>query len=75
MNRTPRVRLQNKTPEEMWTGTKPDGSNLRIIGSKVTVHIPKEKRKKWSQKAAGMIFIEYDQQKKDSDASTRKVQR
>lgn len=64
MNRTPRVRLQNKTPLEMWTGTKPDVSNLRIFGSKITVHVPKEKRKKWSAKATEMIFIGYDQQKK-----------
>lgn len=64
MNRTPRVRLGNKTPLEMWSGMKPDVSNLRIFGSKVTVHVPKEKRKKWSAKAVEMVFMGYDQQKK-----------
>lgn len=64
MNRTPRNRLQYKTPIEMWSGEKPNVSNLRIFGSKVMVHVPKEKRKKWSAKASEMIFIGYDSQKK-----------
>lgn len=64
MNRTPRVRLENKTPIEMWSGEKPNVSNLRIFGSKMMVHIPKEKRQKWSAKASEMIFIGYDNQKK-----------
>lgn len=64
MNRTPRVRLVGKTPIEMWSGKKPDVSNLRIFGSKVMVHVPKEKRQKWSPKANEMIFIGYDNQKK-----------
>lgn len=64
MNRTPRVRLQQRTPIEMWCGKKPDVSNLRIFGSKVMVHVPKEKRRKWSPKAQEMIFIGYDNQRK-----------
>lgn len=76
MNRTPRIRLENKTPMEMWSGKKPDVSNLRIFGSKVMVHIPKENRKKWSAKASEMIFIGYDLQKKGFrcfDANKSKV--
>lgn len=76
MNRTPRIRLENKTPMELWTGTKPDVSSLRIFGSKVTVHVPKERRKKWSAKAKEMIFIGYDSQKKGFrcfDAENSKV--
>lgn len=60
----------------MWTGTKPDVSSLRIFGSKVTVHVPKEKRKKWSAKATEMIFVGYDHQKKGYrcfDAQSSKV--
>lgn len=64
MNRTPRVRLQQKTPMEMWTGEKPNVSNLRIFGSKVMVHVPKQTRKKWSPKSREMIFVGYDGQKK-----------
>lgn len=76
MNRTPRVRLHNKTPYEVWTGHKPDVADLRIFGSKVTVHEPKQKRKKWSAKSREMIFIGYDDQKKGFrcyDSATNQV--
>ena len=35
-----------KTPEEMFTGKKPEASHLKIFGCPVFVHIPKEKRNK-----------------------------
>ena len=35
-----------KTPEEMFTGKKPEVSHLKIFGCPVFVHIPKEKRTK-----------------------------
>ena len=38
--------LDEKNPEEVFTGEKPDISNLRIFGCLVYVHIPKEKRTK-----------------------------
>jgi transposase InsO family protein len=33
-----------KTPEEMFTGKKPEVSHLKIFGYPVFIHIPKEKR-------------------------------
>lgn len=48
-----------KTPFELWTGIKPDVSNLRIFGSVVMVHVPKEKRLKWDKKAAKQILVGY----------------
>jgi hypothetical protein len=35
-----------KTPEEMFTGKKPEVSHLKIFGCPVFIHIPKEKRNK-----------------------------
>lgn len=64
MNRTPRMRLGDKTPEEMWTGKKPNVTYLKIFGSKVMVHVPKEKRTKWLTKSQEMIFVGYDSKKK-----------
>lgn len=64
MNRTPRILLENKTPEEMWSGTAPDVSHLKNFGSKVMVHTPKEKRKKWTSKATEMLFVKFDNLKK-----------
>ncbi|KAJ0179281.1 hypothetical protein K1T71_004993 [Dendrolimus kikuchii] len=49
----------NKTPFEIWYGKKPDISNLRIFGSTVMVHIPKEKRLKWDRKAKICILMGY----------------
>ena len=33
------------TPHELWFGTKPDVSGLRIYGCIAFVHVPREKRK------------------------------
>lgn len=39
----------DKTPYELWTGRMPDVKNLRMFGSSVMVHVPKEKRLKWDR--------------------------
>lgn len=49
----------NKTPFEVWTGSRPNVSCLRIFGSSVMVHIPKAKRQKWDKKSEKMIFVGY----------------
>lgn len=51
--------LNNKTPYEIWHGRKPDVSNIRIFGSEVMVHIPKEKRQKIDKKAQKMLLVGY----------------
>ena len=38
--------LENITPEEVFTGIKPDLSHLRIFGFPVYILVPKEKRTK-----------------------------
>lgn len=58
-NRTVVSGLLGKTPYEMWNGIKPDISHIRIFGSKVMVHIPKEKRKKWDRKSEEHILVGY----------------
>jgi hypothetical protein len=42
-NRLPYSALGLKTPEEMFTGKKPEVSHLKIFGCPVFIHIPKEK--------------------------------
>lgn len=51
--------LHQRTPYELWTGRKPDVSHIRIFGSIVMCHIPKEKRCKWDKKAEKLILIGY----------------
>lgn len=51
INRAPAAGIgNNTTPFEIWTGRKPNLDHLRIFGSPVMVHIPKERRKKWDKK-------------------------
>ena len=45
-NRISHSALGFKTPEEIFTGKKPEVSHLKIFGCLVYIHIPKEKRTK-----------------------------
>jgi hypothetical protein len=49
--------LNNFTPYELWTGKKPNLAHIRVFGSTVMKHIPKEKRCKWDKKAEKCILI------------------
>jgi transposase InsO family protein len=48
-----------KTPEEMFTGKKPEVSHLKIFGYPVFIHIPKEKRNKLDPLGKKGIFVGY----------------
>uniref|UniRef100_A0A0A9XVJ9 Retrovirus-related Pol polyprotein from transposon TNT 1-94 n=1 Tax=Lygus hesperus TaxID=30085 RepID=A0A0A9XVJ9_LYGHE len=58
-NRSPARVLDGKTPFELWTGQKPDLSNLRVFGCEAWVQVPKQRRKKWDEKSEKLIFIGY----------------
>lgn len=76
INRSASSLLVDKTPEEIWSGSKVDLSDLKMFGSSVMVHIPKENRKKWDVKSMKMIFVGYDSEKKGYrciNKSTRKL--
>ena len=47
------------TPEEMYTGKKPEVSHLKIFGCLVYVHILKEKRTKLDPSGKKGIFVGY----------------
>eukprot|EP01018_Ginkgo_biloba_P033834 Gb_09514 [translate_table: standard] len=64
LNRSPTKALVNKTPEEAWTGTKPDVSNLKIFGRIAYAHVPDEKRTKMESKSIKCIFIGYSGEQK-----------
>ncbi|XP_046472611.1 uncharacterized protein [Neodiprion pinetum] len=61
INRSPTRGLQDlrKTPEEVWSGNKPNLKHLRIFGCKAMVHVPKQKRRKWDAKSEQLIFVGY----------------
>ena len=43
-NRSPHAILGEKTPKEVFTGKKPVVDHMRIFGTPVYIHVPKEKR-------------------------------
>jgi len=58
-NRLSHSALGFKTPEEMFTGKKPEVSHLKIFGCPVFIHIPKEKRNKLDPSGKKGIFVGY----------------
>ena len=48
-----------KTPEDMFTGKKPEVSHLKIFGCPVYIHIPKEKRTKLDPSGKKGMFFGY----------------
>jgi hypothetical protein len=58
-NRLPHSALGIKTPEEMFTGKKPEVSHLKIFGCPMFIHIPKEKRNKLEPSGKKGIFVGY----------------
>jgi len=77
MNRTPTAAVHGMTPEEKFTGKKPDVSHLRVFGCITYVHVPDEKRSKLDPKAKKCILIGYSSEQKGYrcfNPSTRKLQ-
>ena len=64
LNRTPTKALKDITPEEAWSGRKPNLQHLRIFGSIAYVHIPKQKRHKLDAKSSPFVFVGYDENTK-----------
>jgi hypothetical protein len=77
MNRTPTTIVHGMTPEEKFTGKKPNVSHLIMFGCIAYMHVPDEKRSKLDPKAEKYIFIEYSLEQKGYrcfNLSTRKLQ-
>lgn len=76
INRLPCRSNNGKTPYELWTGTKPDLTNMKIFGCTAMVHIPKQKRRKLDEKSTQCIFMGYSAESKAYrvyDMTTRKL--
>ena len=59
INRCPTAGVHGITPEEAWSGRKPDLSHLKIFGCVCYAHIPDELRTKLDVKSEKCIFIGY----------------
>eukprot|EP00253_Pinus_taeda_P015414 PITA_15414 len=67
VNRSPSSSLEDKTPQEVWTGKKPSLSHLRVFGCDAYVHVSKEKRTKLDSKYEKCIFIGTMKEAMDSE--------
>jgi len=64
MNRTPTKAIHGMTPEEKFTGKKPNVSHLKVFSCIAYVHVLDEKRSKLDSKAKKCIFIRYSLEQK-----------
>ncbi len=55
-NQCPTKALNSKTPQEAWSGRKPDVSHLKVFGCKAFAHVPDEKRTKLESKSMPCVF-------------------
>ena len=60
-NRSPHAILGEKTPEEVFTGKKPTVDHMRIFGTPMYIHVPKEKRSKLEPFRKKGIFVGYSE--------------
>lgn len=63
-NRTVSKVLDNKSPYELWTGSKPNVSHLKMFGCGAIAHVPVEKRRTFEAKSREHIFVGYCDEKK-----------
>jgi hypothetical protein len=56
--------LKDKTPEEVFSGIKPEVGHLRIFGCPVYIHVPKEKRTKMEPSGKKGVFVGYSENSK-----------
>jgi hypothetical protein len=64
MNRTPIAAVHGMTPEEKYSGRKPDLSHLKVFGCIGYVHVPNELRTKLDPKVEKCVFIGYSLEQK-----------
>ena len=64
LNRSPTFSVQNKTPEEAWSGRKPVVDYFRIFGCIAYAHIPDAQRKKLDNKSTKCIFLGVSEESK-----------
>ena len=59
LNRCSTKRLENVTPEETWSGSKPCLKHLRVFGCLCFKHVPNQLRRKLDKKGEQMIMLGY----------------
>ncbi|KAK4423086.1 Copia protein [Sesamum alatum] len=64
LNRSPTLAIENKSPEEAWSGFTPSVAYFRVFGCVAHVHIPDCKRAKLDNKSSKCIFLGVSEESK-----------
>jgi len=64
LNQSPTSALQEQTPEEAWSGLKPNVSHFKTFGCIGYVHIPEARRTKLDNKSCKAIFLGVSEESK-----------
>eukprot|EP00253_Pinus_taeda_P022311 PITA_22311 len=72
VNRLPSSALEDKTPQEVWTGKKPSLSHLRVFGCDAYVNVPKENRTKFDRGRSDSVA---EEESEDEEPQTPAVRR
>ncbi|CAO2836221.1 unnamed protein product [Amaranthus hypochondriacus] len=64
LNRCPTKSVKDMTPQEAWSGEKPNVEHFRVFGCIAYAQIPEAKRKKLDDRGEKCIFIGYSSQSK-----------
>lgn len=57
INVLPNGNNNNKSPDELWFGKKPNLETFKIFGCKAMALIPKEKRRKLDEKSCECVYL------------------
>ncbi|CAJ2659262.1 unnamed protein product [Trifolium pratense] len=57
MNRSPTLSVKNMTPQEAWSGKKPNVQHFRVFGCLAFVHVPDSQRIKLDNKSVKCIHL------------------
>ena len=63
-NRSPTRSVKDKTPQETWSGRKPNVDHLRVFGSIAYAHVPQQERSKLDDRSVKHVFVGYDSNSK-----------
>jgi hypothetical protein len=59
VNKSASSSVDDKTPQEVWSGKEPSLTHIKIFGCDAYVHVPKENKIKLDKKVEKCIFIGY----------------
>jgi hypothetical protein len=75
VNRSPSSVLDNKTPQEVWTGKEPSLTHIKVFGYDAYVHVPKENLSKLDKNLKSVSLLDTKMVSKVISFGTQKLRR